>query len=140
MSSLLSLSSENLTRKKESKGQTPLNKALYPTIGRWLAIIKRLKKERKTKTSRCSFSFSKTNWVLNIGDDSTVQVGKGNMINQKESKRRKEIESIKWFLQPTNNPSTLYTSRTIRNTSVIQRNVPIESHQIINSHLKCLVI
>lgn len=57
MSSLLSLSSENLTRKQESKGQTPLNKALYPTIGRWLAIIKRTKKERKTKTSRCSFSF-----------------------------------------------------------------------------------
>lgn len=89
MSSLLSLSSENLTRKKESKGQTPLNKALYPTIGRWLAIIKRLEKERTTKTCRCSFSVSKTNWFLNIGDDSTVQFGKGNMINQKERKRRK---------------------------------------------------
>ena len=129
MSSLLSLSSENLTRKKESKGQNPLNKALYPTIGRWLAIIKRLKKKKeKLRQVDVVFLLSKTNWVLNIGDDPTIQFGKGNMINQKERKRRKEMQSqlrvIKWFLQPTNNSSTLYTSRTIRNTSVIQPNCP----------------
>jgi len=49
LSSLLSLSSENLTRKKESKGQTPLNKALYPTIDYWemTSYYKKIKKRKK---------------------------------------------------------------------------------------------